>query len=573
MVWFDLLYPSEEKWEQGKEGGKVSPSLVHDLQLERLVEDHALGREEFAGICQELEHLPSDREVILFRQEVLRDLTNNPHFLDKCGDFCKRLKNNVPSKRDIWNPSDPVYKNLEEHIGVLEANYHVLCTANLGADTRFGSDALIQLSDFLENSEYRDRLRETIGLLKEILEAGAVRYLPEYTFGQVMDSVVIQGLSRENAYVMKEKGLLKKAAVDRDYLIPADNIVLSNNMEEIYAKTIVRLCDFASRLNGTIVNAFRRIQREIPYYRAGVRLYEMYRGQELQPCMPQVEEGCGAGMDFTGLYPVHLLARQPADGIQSNSYSNREGRLAVITGYNSGGKTTFLQAVGTAQIMMQLGFFVPAASFRAAAAPFIGSLYAGSEDAGTIYGKLEQELVDIKNMAGMIREGSLLLMNEIFATTSEREGADIAAEVLHAFSHTHSHMIFVTHLKCLADMAERQKPGRDAGAGLMPGQEAGRGAKPEPGQEAGRGAKPGPGREPGQGARLVLAEGEHAVNYVTERAEQDPGTENAEGIRQAAGSDADAAKVRKTYRIVRGQPSAGIFEQELFDKYFGTVLR
>lgn len=134
-------------------------------------------------------------------------------------------------------------------------------------------------------------------------------------------------------------------------------------------------------------------------------------------------------------------------------------------------------------------------------------------------------------------------------------------------------MIFVTHLKCLADMAERQKPGRDAGAGLMPGQEAGRGAKPEPGQEAGRGAKPGPGREPGQGARLVLAEGEHAVNYVTERAEQDPGTENAEGIRQAAGSDADAAKVRKTYRIVRGQPSAGIFEQELFDKYFGTVLR
>lgn len=131
-------------------------------------------------------------------------------------------------------------------------------------------------------------------------------------------------------------------------------------------------------------------------------------------------------------------------------------------------------------------------------------------------------------------------------------------------------MIFVTHLKCLADMAERQKPGRDAGAGLMPGQEAGRGAKPEPGQEAGRGAKPGPGREPGQGARLVLAEGEHAVNYVTERVEQDPGTEDTG---QALSADADAAKVRKTYRIVRGQPSAGIFEQELFDKYFGTVLR
>lgn len=543
MIWFDLLYPSEEKWEQGKAGGKVSSSLVHDLQLERMVEEHVLDREEFAGLCQELEHLPVDREVILFRQEVLQDLIHNPHFLDKCSDFCKRLKNNAPTKRDIYNPSDPVYKNLEEHIGVLEANYHALCTANLGADTKFRSDALVQLAYFMENNEYKDRLREIIGLLKEILEAGAVRYLPEYTYGQVMESVVIQGLSRENTYVMKEKGLLKKTVVDRDYLIPADNIILSNNMEEIYSKTIVRLCDFASRLNSTIVGAFRRIQKEIPYYRAGIRLYEMYCGRELSPCLPQVEEGCGAGMEFMKLYPIHLLARKPVREIQSNSYSNKEGRIAIITGHNSGGKTTFLQAAGTAQIMMQLGFFVPADFYKASAAPFICSLYAGSEDADTIYGKLEQELVEIRAASGMIKEGSLLLMNEIFATTSEREGADIAAEVLHAFSHTHSHMIFVTHLKCLADMAEDGK--------------------------------------------LTLADGERAVNYVTERVagaertegpgqvqgvERTEGSGQVQGVEQAEGTDGGSEKVKKTYRIVRGHPEAGIFERELFDKYFGTAL-
>lgn len=519
MVWFDLLYPSEEKWEQGKAADKVSASLAHDLQLERMVEDHVLSREEFAGLCQELEHLPADREVILFRQEVLQDLIHNPHFLDKCGDFCKRLKNNVPTKRDIWNPSDPVYKNLEEYIGILEANYHVICTANLGADTKFRSDALIQLAYFFEDNKYKDRLREIIGQLKELLAAGAVRYKPEYSFGQVMESVVIQGLSRENTYVTKEKGLLKKTVVDRDYLIPADNIILSNNMEEIYSKTIVRLCDFASRLNSTIVNAFRRIQREISYYRAGVRLYEMYRELELQPCLPKVEEGYGAGVEFENLYPIHLLTRKPIEEIQSNSYSNKEGRIAVITGHNSGGKTTFLQAVGTAQIMMQLGFFVPADFYRAAAVPFICSLYAGNEDADTIYGKLEQELMAVKTAAGMIKEGSLLLMNEIFATTSEREGADIAAEILHAFSHTHSHMIFVTHLKCLADMAEDKK--------------------------------------------LALADGEYAVNYVTEQITE---------TEQSKETAADVKKVRKTYRIVKGHPEAGIFEKELFDKYFGTVL-
>ena len=120
-----------------------------------------------------------------------------------------------------------------------------------------------------------------------------------------------------------------------------------------------------------------------------------------------------------------------------------------------------------------------------------------------------------------------MLMNEIFATTSEREGEDIAAEVLHAFSHTHSHMIFVTHLKCLADMVEDEKPEREEK----------------------------PGADSDREARLELADGERAVNYVTEQFEETDG------------------KTRKTHRIVKGHPEAGIFEKELFDKYFGTVLR
>jgi len=516
MIWFDLLYPSEEKWEQGKAGGKVGAQLAYDLQLERLVDDKVLDREEYAGVCGELEYLPVDREVILFRQAVLKDLIRNPHFLDKCDAFCKRLKNNVPVRRNIWLPAVPVYKNLEEYIGILETNYQVICTSNLRAETEFHADALVQLAHFLENDEYKEKLREIIGLLKEVLASGAIRYRPEYTFGQVMESVSIQGLYQENTYVTKEKGLLKKKVVDKDYLIPAENIILYNNMDEIYAKTIVKLCDFASRLNAEIVSAFKRIQREIPYYRAGVRLYEMYRSLDIPVCLPQVEEGCGAGMEFGGLYPVQLLAKKPVNEIQSNSYSNKEGRIAIVTGHNSGGKTTFLQAVGIAQLMMQLGFYVPAAFYRAEAAPFIGSLFAGNEDADTIYGKLEQELTAIKRMAGRIKEGSLLLMNEILGTTSEKEGADIAGEVLQAFSHTHSHMIFVTHLKCLADWVEEKN--QDGVSGL------------------------------------ALAEGEHAVNYVTEQV-----------------TDMDG-KAGKTYHILKGRPEEGIFERELLDKYYGTVL-
>lgn len=508
MIWFDLLYPSEEKWEQGKEGGRVSPWLAHDLQLERLVEAHVLNKTEFGALCQELDYLPVDKEVILHRQEVLQDLIQKPHFLDKYENFCQKLKNNVPIKRNIWDKTQPVYKNLEENIGVLEANYQAICTANLGAETEFRSDALVGLVRFLGNHEYKKGLGEIIGHLKELLENGAIRYRPEYTYGQVLDSVTIQGLYRGNYYITKEKGLLKKTVVDKDYLIPADNIILSSNMDEIYSKTTLKLCDFASRLNSAIVNAFRRIQREIPYYRAGIRLYEICQQQGIGMCLPRVREGCGAFMEFRSLYPIYLLAEKAAGGIQSNSYSNEEGRIAIVTGHNSGGKTTFLQAVGLSQIMMQLGFYVPADFFEASAAGFIGSLFSCNEDAHTIYGKLEQELVAMKSVARMLKKGSLLLMNEILATTSEREGADIAAEAIHAFSETHSHLIFVTHLKCLADMAQEKK--------------------------------------------LALAEGEYAINYVTEQWKETDG------------------RVKKTHRIVKGSPETGILERELLEKYFGS---
>jgi DNA mismatch repair ATPase MutS len=42
-------------------------------------------------------------------------------------------------------------------------------------------------------------------------------------------------------------------------------------------------------------------------------------------------------------------------------------RLVIITGANSGGKSTFLRSLGLAQLMMQCGMFVTAASFRASA--------------------------------------------------------------------------------------------------------------------------------------------------------------------------------------------------------------
>ncbi len=508
MFYFDLLYPSKEKRQQGMEGVKVGGNLIHDLQLEELVLDGTVSRIEYDILCDEIEHLPSDREVIAFRQEICKDLAENPSFIIGCMEFCSRLTDNVPRKRvSIWGACEPVHKILQEHISVLQQNYLTICSANLKAE--FRSDTLNRLVGFLGEDTYKVKLKEVIGLLEEVLDAGAVGYQVEYTCGQVMNRVEIQRLFPENYYMLKEKGVLKRKVVDGDYLISGEgNLILRNNMNEIYAKTVVKLCDLASRINGAIVGAFQKMRQELTYYQAGIKLLDMYRRLGVPSCMPQIEVGRGCFLEFGQLYPVGLLSKCGTDlepgqpcGVQGNDYGSDRGKISIITGCNSGGKTTFLQAIGSAQILMQLGFFVPAGFYRASAAPYIGSLFANVEDIRTVHGKLEQELVDIREMAGHLREGSMVLMNEILSSTSEEEGADIMGEVLGAFSHTHSHLLFVTHLSRLAHLV--------------------------------------------QAGSLTLADGEHGVNYVAKQGYEDGG-------------------IRKSYRIEPGDP-----EREILDKAIG----
>ena len=517
MFYFDLLYPNAEKRQLGRKNMIVGEKLIQDLQLEELVLNGVIGKEEYDMLYTETLYLPSDREVITFRQDILKDLADNPSFIKKCMDFCGRLKDNVPRKRvNIWESSEPVYKILQEHISVLRENCLTICAVDFKA--AFQSETLVRLVEFLGEEVYKNRLKEIIGLLEEVLDAKALGYQVEYTYGQVMDRVIIKDLFQENRYVIKEKGMLKRKTADEDYLISAEgNLILRNNMNEIYAKTIVKLCDFASRLNGAIVGAFKKMRQELSYYQAGIKLLAMYRRMGVPACMPQIVKGCGGFLEFRQLYPVRLLAKcnagcgteQPCK-IQGNDYKNDRGKIAVITGFNSGGKTTFLQGLGTAQIFLQLGFFVPARFCRAAAAPYIGSLFANVEDIRTVHGKLEQELVEIREMAGQLKDGSLILMNEILSTTSEEEGTDIMAEVLGAFSHTHSNILFVTHLSRLASLVRE--------------------------------------------GVLTLADGEKAVNYVTKRCRE------------------EEKKFQKTYRIEPGWPEKDSCEEQFMNESIEETL-
>jgi len=149
--------------------------------------------------------------------------------------------------------------------------------------------------------------------------------------------------------------------------------------------------------------------------------------------------------DFRGLYDV-CLALTMKQKIVGNDVGADNKDLVMITGANQGGKSTFLRGIGLAQLMMQCGLFVPAESFSSNVCEGLFTHYKREEDATMKSGKLDEELGRMSDIADRITSNSMILFNESFAATNEREGSEIARQIVCALLEKGIKVFFVTHL-------------------------------------------------------------------------------------------------------------------------------
>jgi DNA mismatch repair ATPase MutS len=135
----------------------------------------------------------------------------------------------------------------------------------------------------------------------------------------------------------------------------------------------------------------------------------------------------------------------------------------IITGANQGGKSTFLRGIGLAQMLMHGGLFVPATSFTGEVCAGLFTHYRREEDATMQPGKLDEELARLSGIVDAITPNAMLLFDESFASTNEREGSEIARQVVSALIERRIRVFFVTHLYDFA----RRRCASNAGDALL----------------------------------------------------------------------------------------------------------
>ena len=124
--------------------------------------------------------------------------------------------------------------------------------------------------------------------------------------------------------------------------------------------------------------------------------------------------------------------------------------LLIVTGANQGGKSTFLRSIGIAQVMLQCGLMVTAASYESGIYPSLFTHFTRREDSAMNSGRLDEELGRMNQIIEHLGEDSLVLLNESFATTTEKEGSLIAYDIIKALTEAGVKVLTVTHLLSFA---------------------------------------------------------------------------------------------------------------------------
>jgi hypothetical protein len=193
----------------------------------------------------------------------------------------------------------------------------------------------------------------------------------------------------------------------------------------------------------------RSLRFELAFYIGCLNLQEQLAGIGQPVCMPEPLPASDPKLRAQGLYDVCLSLSMKAS-VVPNDFDADGKMLVMITGANRGGKSTFLRSVGQAQLMMQCGMFVAAKGYRASPCDGLFTHFKREEDSSMRSGKLDEELSRMSDIVNAARPGSMILANESFASTNEREGSEIARQIVRALTESGVRVLYVTHLFDLA---------------------------------------------------------------------------------------------------------------------------
>jgi DNA mismatch repair ATPase MutS len=240
------------------------------------------------------------------------------------------------------------------------------------------------------------------------------------------------------------------------FTIPSRDEAGGRILSDLTSRGINLVANAAAQSADHIGSFFTMLKAELGFYVGCLNLAGQLAAKGVPVTVPDPAGPSSLTFSCTDLRDTCLELQSPGPVVGNDVQADGKP-LVIITGANSGGKSTFLRSVGVAQLMMQCGLFVTATSYQADVVRGIFTHFIREEDSGMTSGRLDDELKRMSAIACQIGPHCLVLFNESFAGTNEREGSEIGYQVVRALLEAQVKVFFVTHRYSFADSFRRQR--------------------------------------------------------------------------------------------------------------------
>jgi len=421
--------------------------LIQDLELNTLFNAMALGDKFLFEVAKKavLSGLNNDLDTILYRQNILKDCLKNSSIVR---DIYNIAVESIESEKKHYFGLFSKYPEfiLDRSIEVLQMFMEMLKKLRTIADEhadKFESEGFTAFFTMLKkelDDEFFDSVQNHLRELK-------------FDDGILISAELGKGNKGTN-YILRKPQDKKQSWIKRFFTKkpPVYSFCISGRDEsgaralsELKERGINLVANALAQSNDHILSFFNILRTDLAFYIGCLNLYEQLSQMGEPVCFPLPVASYERKSSFKELYDV-CLALTMKQKIVGNDLNADNKDLVIITGANQGGKSTFLRSIGLAQLMMQCGMFVQAESFCANICDGLFTHYKRKEDATMKSGKLDEELSRMSDIVDHITPNSIVLFNESFAATNEREGSEIARQIICALLEKRIKVFFVTHL-------------------------------------------------------------------------------------------------------------------------------
>ena len=182
--------------------------------------------------------------------------------------------------------------------------------------------------------------------------------------------------------------------------------------------------------------------------------------EDMNYCMPVVKDD-GVINIKEGRHPVIEKMIGSGNFVPNDTYLDKKGdRLAIITGPNMAGKSTYMRQVALITLMAQVGSFVPATEAQIGVVDKIFTRVGASDDLSMGQSTFMVEMMEVATILKEATENSLVILDEIGRGTSTYDGLSIAwavAEYIANKEKCGAKTLFATHYHELIELADKQE--------------------------------------------------------------------------------------------------------------------